>query len=134
MRRSQPKYGAIHTDGAAKVMTLLVYMNDEWDAPEAGRLRVLYDGERYEPYAVEVPPTMGTMFEYIAVWPPPSCWTAVYQMTYAATSEKSAEYTMPVHAAGEIPVSGTPFSHSSANGEYTAVPSAIVRPVMKTGE
>ena len=65
MRRSQPKYGAIHTDGASKVMTLLVYMNDAWDAPEAGRLRVLYDGERYEPYAVEVPPTMGTMFAFL---------------------------------------------------------------------
>ncbi|QRE72848.1 2OG-Fe(II) oxygenase [Methylobacterium aquaticum] len=65
MRRSRPKYGAIHTDGAAKVMTLLVYMNDAWDAPEAGRLRVLYDGERYEPYAVEVPPTMGTMFAFL---------------------------------------------------------------------
>ncbi|GJD64238.1 2OG-Fe(II) oxygenase [Methylobacterium frigidaeris] len=65
MRRSQPKYGAIHTDGPSKVMTLLVYMNDEWDAPEAGRLRVLYDGERFEPYAVEVPPTMGTMFAFL---------------------------------------------------------------------
>ncbi|AWN50049.1 proline hydroxylase [Methylobacterium terrae] len=62
MRRSQPKYGAIHTDGPSKVMTLLVSMNDAWDTPEAGRLRVLYDGERFEPYAVEVPPTMGTMF------------------------------------------------------------------------
>src|SRR5215218_5569315 len=30
MKRSQPKYGAIHTDGPSKVMTLLVYMNDEW--------------------------------------------------------------------------------------------------------
>ncbi|MFH6785988.1 MULTISPECIES: 2OG-Fe(II) oxygenase [Methylobacterium] len=65
MRRSQPKYGAIHTDGPSKVMTLLVYMNDAWDAPEAGRLRVLYDGERFEPYAVEVPPTMGTMFAFL---------------------------------------------------------------------
>ncbi|TNC15383.1 2OG-Fe(II) oxygenase [Methylobacterium terricola] len=65
MRRSQPKYGAIHTDGPSKVMTLLIYMNDAWRAPEAGRLRVLYDGERFEPYAVEVPPTMGTMFAFL---------------------------------------------------------------------
>ncbi|GJD49027.1 hypothetical protein OPKNFCMD_1754 [Methylobacterium crusticola] len=65
MKRSQPKYGAIHTDGPSKVMTLLIYMNDAWDAPEAGRLRVLYDGERFEPYAVEVPPTMGTMFAFL---------------------------------------------------------------------
>src|SRR6476659_7536446 len=29
MKRSQPKYGAIHTDGPSKVMTMLVYMNDD---------------------------------------------------------------------------------------------------------
>ncbi|MCE4224336.1 2OG-Fe(II) oxygenase [Methylobacterium sp. C25] len=65
MKKSQLKYGAIHTDGPSKVMTLLVYMNDEWDAPAAGRLRVLYDGKNYEPFAVEVPPTMGTMFAFL---------------------------------------------------------------------
>lgn len=65
MKRSQPKYGSIHTDGPSKVMTLLVYMNDSWDAPAAGRLRVLYDGKNYEPFAVEVPPTMGTMFAFL---------------------------------------------------------------------
>ncbi|URD36762.1 2OG-Fe(II) oxygenase [Methylobacterium tardum] len=64
MRRSQLKYGSIHTDGPSKVLTLLVYMNDAWDAPAAGRLRVLYDGKNYEPFAVEVPPTMGTMFAF----------------------------------------------------------------------
>ena len=31
----------------------------------AGRLRVLYDGKNYEPFAVEVPPTMGTMFAFL---------------------------------------------------------------------
>ena len=65
MKRSQPKYGSIHTDGPSKVLTLLVYMNDAWDAPAAGRLRVLYDGKNYEPFAVEVPPTMGTMFAFL---------------------------------------------------------------------
>ncbi|MGY2053009.1 2OG-Fe(II) oxygenase [Methylobacterium sp. JK268] len=65
MKRSQPKYGAIHTDGPSKVMTLLVYMNDAWEAPAGGRLRVLYDGQNFEPYAVEVPPTMGTMFAFL---------------------------------------------------------------------
>ncbi|MCJ2017204.1 MULTISPECIES: 2OG-Fe(II) oxygenase [unclassified Methylobacterium] len=65
MRKSQPKYGSIHTDGPSKVLTLLVYMNDAWEAPAAGRLRVLYDGKNYEPFAVEVPPTMGTMFAFL---------------------------------------------------------------------
>ncbi|MEH3120074.1 MAG: 2OG-Fe(II) oxygenase [Methylorubrum populi] len=65
MKRSQLKYGSIHTDGPSKVMTLLVYMNDAWEAPAAGRLRVLYDGRHYTPFAVEVPPTMGTMFAFL---------------------------------------------------------------------
>ena len=65
MRRSQPKYGAIHTDGTSKVMTMLVYMNEEWDQDEGGRLRVLYDQKAFEPYALEVPPTMGTVFAFL---------------------------------------------------------------------
>src|SRR5215213_3134767 len=65
MKRSQPKYGSIHTDGPSKVMTMLVYMNDEWQQDEGGRLRVLYDGKNYEPYKLEVPPTMGTMFAFL---------------------------------------------------------------------
>lgn len=65
MRRSQPKYGAIHTDGPSKIMTMLVYMNDEWQQDEGGRLRVLYDGKNFEPYKLEVPPTLGTMFAFL---------------------------------------------------------------------
>ena len=65
MKRSQPKYGSIHTDGPSKVMTMLVYMNDEWQQDEGGRLRVLYDEKNFEPYAIEVPPTMGTMFAFL---------------------------------------------------------------------
>ena len=65
MKRSQPKYGAIHTDGPSKVMTMLVYMNDDWGQDEGGRLRVLYDGERFEPYKLEVPPVMGTVFAFL---------------------------------------------------------------------
>lgn len=65
MKKSQPKYGAIHTDGPSKVMTMLVYMNDEWEQDEGGRLRVLYDGKNFEPYKLEVPPMMGTMFAFL---------------------------------------------------------------------
>lgn len=65
MKRSQPKYGAIHTDGPSKVMTMLVYMNDNWSKDDGGRLRVLYDGEHFEPFKVEVPPTMGTVFAFM---------------------------------------------------------------------
>jgi len=65
MKKSQPKYGAIHTDGPSKVMTMLVYMNDEWQQDEGGRLRVLYDERNYDRYKLEVPPTMGTMFAFL---------------------------------------------------------------------
>lgn len=65
MKKSQPKYGAIHTDGPSKVMTMLVYMNDAWSAGDGGRLRVLYDGQNFEPYKVEVPPVMGTVFGFL---------------------------------------------------------------------
>jgi SM-20-related protein len=64
-KRSQAKDGRIHTDGPSKVMTLLIYMNDEWQAEGAGRLRVLYDGQNFEPFAAEVPPTMGTVFAFL---------------------------------------------------------------------
>ncbi|MBF9233077.1 2OG-Fe(II) oxygenase [Microvirga alba] len=65
MKRSQPKYGAIHTDGPSKVMTMLVYMNDEWQQGEGGRLRALYNGTDFEPYACEVPPIMGSVFGFL---------------------------------------------------------------------
>jgi SM-20-related protein len=62
---SQGNDGRIHTDGPSKVMTMLVYMNDAWDEAEDGRLRVLYDGQHFEPYACEVPPVMGTVFGFL---------------------------------------------------------------------
>lgn len=64
-RLSQEKDGRIHTDGPSKVMTVLVYLNDDWQVSEAGRLRVLYDEHNFEPYACEVPPVMGTVFGFL---------------------------------------------------------------------
>jgi hypothetical protein len=54
-----------HIDGSSKVMTLLVYMNEAWRDDHAGRLRVLYGPKGFEPYKVEVPPVMGTMFAFL---------------------------------------------------------------------
>lgn len=62
---SQLKDGRIHTDGKSKVMTLLLYMNDNWQPSEAGRLRVLFNESDFEPFATEVPPTMGTVFAFL---------------------------------------------------------------------
>jgi len=65
MHKSQPKYGAIHTDSAAKIMTMLVYMNDAWNPNEGGQLRVLYDQKNFEPYAAQIVPTMGSIFGFL---------------------------------------------------------------------
>ncbi len=65
MKRCHPKHGNIHTDGASKVMTMLVYLNEDWAAEGGGRLRVLRGKEAFEPFDREVPPTMGTVFGFL---------------------------------------------------------------------
>ncbi len=56
--------GRIHCDGKSKVMTLLLYMNEGWQAPD-GRLRVLRGEHDFEDYALEVSPEMGTVFGFL---------------------------------------------------------------------
>lgn len=53
--------GKIHTDSKTKIITVLVYMNDEnWDN-SGGRLRLLNNGEDLEDYFAEVEPKGGTL-------------------------------------------------------------------------
>jgi hypothetical protein len=60
------KDGQIHTDSAAKRVTVLLYLNP--DRPEFARqdgcLRLLRGPEDLEDYAVEVPPTRGTLLVF----------------------------------------------------------------------
>lgn len=63
-RWSQAKEGHIHTDSERKVMTMLIYLNQDWAETSGGRLRVLYDAKNFEPYALEVPPLNGTAFAF----------------------------------------------------------------------
>jgi len=60
------KDGQIHTDSLAKRVTLLLYMNPENDAFAAqdGCLRLLRSADNLEDYAVEVPPTNGTLLVF----------------------------------------------------------------------
>jgi len=60
---SDGKDGAIHTDSATKIVTVLIYMNPEWSAV-AGRLRVLRGPADLEDFAAEVPPLAGTMVAF----------------------------------------------------------------------
>ncbi len=57
---SDGKDGAIHTDSATKIITVLIYMNTEWDNA-AGRLRLLRGPNDLADYVAEVPPLAGTM-------------------------------------------------------------------------
>ena len=56
---AQQKDGRIHCDSKDKVVTCLLYLNDEWDAAE-GRLRMLRNGEDIENYAAEISASGGS--------------------------------------------------------------------------
>lgn len=55
--------GQIHTDSAAKRVTILLYLNPDQDAfrQQEGCLRLLRRPDDLEDFAVEVPPTTGTL-------------------------------------------------------------------------
>lgn len=61
--RAQPKDGSIHTDTASKLITVLVYMNEAWEAP-GGRLRLLRSPDNLDDVAAEVPPEAGTLLAF----------------------------------------------------------------------
>ncbi len=56
--------GRIHTDSNSKILSLLLYMNEGWQSPE-GRLRLLRNDHDIENYAVEVPPTLGSLVGFV---------------------------------------------------------------------
>jgi SM-20-related protein len=59
--------GKIHIDSKGKVLTLLIYFNDEWDS-EGGRLRLLREGGAdLENYFEEIEPLMGTLVAFECV-------------------------------------------------------------------
>ena len=57
------KDGAIHTDSETKIITVLLYMNENW-REDAGRLRLLRSATDLEDYAAEVPPNGGTLLVF----------------------------------------------------------------------
>lgn len=52
--------GFIHTDSTSKIITVLIYMNNGWEA-QGGRLRLLRSGTDLEDMVAEVPPVEGTL-------------------------------------------------------------------------
>lgn len=59
----KPTDGQIHTDSLGKLITVLIYINESWDA-DGGRLRLLRSADDIEDYSAEVPPDAGTMLAF----------------------------------------------------------------------
>lgn len=55
--------GNIHTDHPSKVITVLVYFNENW-SETAGQLRMLRSATDIEDFAAEVPPIGGTLLAF----------------------------------------------------------------------
>ena len=60
---SRKKDGRIHTDSKTKVLTILIYLNEDWTA-ETGRLRVLRSADDMEDYVAEIVPGPGSMMAF----------------------------------------------------------------------
>jgi SM-20-related protein len=59
----RPTDGSIHTDSETKIITVLLYLNEDWGA-EGGKLRILRNGTDLEDYVAEVPPSLGTLLVF----------------------------------------------------------------------
>ena len=60
---TRAKDGQIHTDSKDKIITVLLYLNENWQQP-GGRLRILKNGTNVEDYVAEVPPDNGTLLVF----------------------------------------------------------------------
>ena len=60
---SAARDGQIHTDSHTKLVTVLIYMNNAWEA-KTGRLRLLRRPDSLEDVIAEVPPDEGTLLVF----------------------------------------------------------------------
>lgn len=60
---ARPRDGRIHNDSRTKLITVLVYLNEAWEA-EGGRLRLLRSSDNLEDVVAEVPPQAGTLLAF----------------------------------------------------------------------
>jgi SM-20-related protein len=56
--------GKIHNDSTSKIITVLLYLNPEWDN-SGGRLRMLRSREDINNFVAEVPPSGGTLVAFL---------------------------------------------------------------------
>ena len=55
--------GGVHTDSKSKLMTVLIYLNEDWSA-EGGRLRLLRSPDGLDDPVVEIAPVGGTLLVF----------------------------------------------------------------------
>jgi hypothetical protein len=60
---TRAKDGQIHTDSKDKIITVLLYLNENWQQP-GGRLRILRNGHDVDDFAAEVAPDNGTLLVF----------------------------------------------------------------------
>lgn len=56
--------GKIHRDSKGKLVTVLLYLNQQWDEKTGGRLRLLNNGDDIEDYFLETPPGNGALLAF----------------------------------------------------------------------
>ncbi|MBL1457895.1 MAG: 2OG-Fe(II) oxygenase [Methylophaga sp.] len=67
---SRQKDGRIHTDSKTKLVTILIYLNESWDAA-TGRLRILNNSQDMEDYVDEIIPGPGSLVAFKVT---DNCW------------------------------------------------------------
>ena len=60
---SRQKDGRIHSDSKSKLITILIYLNESWDAP-TGRLRILNDDKNIHNYVTEINAGPGSLVAF----------------------------------------------------------------------
>jgi SM-20-related protein len=60
---TRAKDGSIHTDSKDKIITVLLYLNENWQQP-GGRLRILKNSHDVDDFAAEVAPDNGTLLVF----------------------------------------------------------------------
>ena len=61
--RCDARDGRIHTDSKKKIITVLLYLNEDWQE-DGGRLRLLRNGEDLNATVTEVSPAFGTLLAF----------------------------------------------------------------------
>ncbi|MGF1625159.1 MAG: 2OG-Fe(II) oxygenase [Alphaproteobacteria bacterium] len=59
----RPTDGRIHTDSVEKIITVLIYLNEDWQSA-TGRLRILRSGHDLDDFVAEAAPEAGSMIAF----------------------------------------------------------------------